>query len=101
MPRIASAEAKWNTDNVIYRNAPELFPDDIPEAIANAIQEAAVEAFRALKLRDYGRIDMRMRLRKKKCRKRAGSSGDGRSDIAGEQALNGWEFYVIEANPNA
>src|SRR5262249_5995837 len=37
VPRIASAEAKWDEDNKVYRKSPELFPDDIPELLAKAI----------------------------------------------------------------
>jgi D-alanine-D-alanine ligase len=100
-PRIASSEAKWEEDNPVYRNTPEIFPDDIPEAVAKAIQETAVEAFRALKLRDYGRVDLRLRrldgeggARKKKGSRKAAGNGSE------EAAHQDWEFHVIEVNPN-
>jgi D-alanine-D-alanine ligase len=101
-PRIASSEAKWENDNPVYRNAPEVFPDDLPEEVVKAIKDAAVEAFKLLKLRDYGRIDMRLRelngdgrKQKKKPKKKAnnGNSGD-------ESELQNWEFHIIEVNPN-
>jgi D-alanine-D-alanine ligase len=100
-PRIASSEAKWEDDNPIYRNTPEIFPDDLPEAVAKAIQDTAVEAFRALKLRDYGRVDFRLR--------RLNGEGGGRkkkgSRKSADEGANGadhqdWEFHVIEVNPN-
>ena len=101
-PRIASSEAKWENDNPVYRNAPEIFPDDLPEEISKAIHGTAVEAFKVLKLRDYGRIDMRLRRlnddgrkqKKKPKRKENNGNGGGKSD------LQDWEFHVIEVNPN-
>jgi D-alanine-D-alanine ligase len=100
-PRIASTEAKWEDDNPIYRNTPELFPDDLPEPVAKAIQDTAVEAFRALKLRDYGRVDLRLRrlngeggARKKKGGRKAAADGESAADH------QDWEFHVIEVNPN-
>lgn len=85
-PRIASSEAKWDEDSV-YKDAPEIFPVDISESLTQKIQEAAISAFKALKLRDYGRVDLRLR--------RA-------SETSGKKkpAVDGWEFYIIEVNPN-
>jgi len=48
--------------------------EDLDEEIATKLTETAIKAYRAVKLRDYGRIDMRV-------------SSKG-------------EVYVIEANPN-
>ena len=75
-PRIASSEAKWDEDSEGYK-APEIFPEDIPEAVYKSIQDAAIVAFKTLKLRDYARVDMRLRTSNKD-----------------------WEFFVIEVNPN-
>ena len=84
-PKIASAEAKWDeSESSRYKDAPEIIAEDLPPAVASALQAAAVDAFRALKLRDYGRIDMRLRRKE---------SGDAES-------LDGWEFFLIEVNPN-
>ena len=93
-PRIASSEAKWEDDNPIYQNTPELFPDDLSEEVVKAMQEAAVEAFRVLKLRDYGRVDMRLRTSGERKRK------TGRKDNGGNGVSKDWEFHVIEVNPN-
>ncbi len=92
VPKIASAEAKWD-ENSPASKAPQLFPDDIPEPVYKAIQDAAVEAFRALKLRDYGRIDMRL-----KQTKRGSTTGNGKTNKPG--MVHGWEFSLIEVNPN-
>src|SRR5262245_36786470 len=59
-PKFASSEAKWDEDSA-YSEAPQIFPTDLPEAVYSKIQEAAVAAFKVLKLRDYGRVDMRLR----------------------------------------
>ena len=59
IPKIASAEAKWDEESEAYK-APEVFPEDIPEPVYKKIQGAAINAFKALKLCDYGRVDMRL-----------------------------------------
>ena len=78
-PHFATAEAKWNKKTQAYR-APQRFPDDIPEQVVAEIQATAIEACRALRIRDYGRVDMRLR--------------------RNEQRDGAWEFFVIEVNPN-
>ncbi len=80
--KIASSDAKWDKKSAGYK-APERFPDDIPEEVVQRIAEAAINAFRSLKLRDYGRIDLRLVHPKTKAK-----------------APDAWEFFVIEANPN-
>ena len=60
------------------------------------MQEAAVEAFRVLKLRDYGRVYLRLRTSGERKRK-AGRKGSGNGPNA---ASPDWEFHVIEVNPN-
>ena len=97
-PRIASSEAKWEEDNIAYRNTPEIFPDDLPPDVVKAMQEAAVEAFRALKLRDYGRVDMRLRAGAGEPKRKTGRKGSGNDTAAG--STGDWEFHVIEVNPN-
>ena len=91
-PRIASSEAKWDEESV-YKDAPELFPGDIPEPVYAKMQEAAIQAFKSLKLRDYGRIDMRLR----HVVKETEPEPKEEETVAN---LESWEFYVIEANPN-
>jgi len=83
-PKFATAAAKWDCSSEGYQ-APEFFPSDIPEAIYARIQATAVDACRALRILDYGRVDMRLR------RKPGPGTGAGPDD---------WEFFVIEVNPN-
>jgi D-alanine-D-alanine ligase len=77
-PRIATWDAKWGTDGEgagdEFAGTESVFPKDLDPALDERIREVAVEAYHALRLRDYGRIDLRVT-----------PSG---------------EIYVIEANPN-
>jgi D-alanine-D-alanine ligase len=95
MPKIASSEAKWNEDSPLFREAPQLFPDDLPAPVVTALQTVAVNAYKALKLRDYGRIDMRLR---KKGVPRTTLSGVTREQLM--EGVDGWEIFLIEVNPN-
>lgn len=59
-PKIAGAEVKWEEDTEAYKTTKPFFPDDLDEATVTKLQETAVQAFQALQLRDYGRIDFRL-----------------------------------------
>ena len=77
-PRIASWEAKWGDDGegsgAEYAGTKSVFPADLDETLVERMQAVAVDAFRALRLRDYARVDMRVN-----------AAGD---------------VYVLEINPN-
>jgi D-alanine-D-alanine ligase len=73
-PRIAGAEVKWGKGTRAYRDTKSAVADDLPDETAALLQQTAVGVFQSLELRDYARIDMRLR-------------PDGR-------------VAVIEANPN-
>ena len=73
-PRIASRDVKFETDSEAYKLTKSRIAEDLDEQTVQKLSETAVAAYRAVKLRDYGRIDMRL-------------TADG-------------EVYVIEANPN-
>ncbi|HXD48086.1 MAG TPA: ATP-grasp domain-containing protein [Gemmatimonadaceae bacterium] len=77
-PRIASWEAKWGDDGegsgAEFAGTRSIFPEHLDAELGERMQRVAVEAFQALRLRDYARIDLR-----------ASASG---------------ELYVIEVNPN-
>jgi D-alanine-D-alanine ligase len=94
-PKIASAEAKWDAESPRFRDAPQVFPDDLPPDLTAEIARVALGAYRALKLRDYGRIDLR--LRKKSEDLRQTLSGRPREH---SPAFGGWEIFLIEVNPN-
>jgi D-alanine-D-alanine ligase len=81
-PKIASWEAKWgeggtgaaNETGEEFAGTKSVFPTDLSPELAARMQEVAVQAFQALRLRDYGRVDLRV-------------TPDER-------------IYVIEVNPN-
>src|SRR5215216_3054157 len=73
-PKIAGAEVKWAKGTGAYRDTKSFVPDDLSEDTVSLLQSTALAAYQALELRDYARIDMRLR-------------PDGR-------------VAVIEANPN-
>ena len=77
MPRIAGTEAKWEEEkNPEFKAAKEFVPEDViaDEVLMTKIRDAALGAWKALQIRDYARLDMRLR-------------ADGMP-------------YVIEVNPN-
>lgn len=73
-PKIASRDVKFETASRAYKLTKSKIAEDLDEPTTQKLCETALAAYRAVKLRDYGRIDMRLT-----------PSGD---------------VYVIEANPN-
>jgi len=74
MPRIAGTEVKWERETEAYKRTKPAIATDLDEDLARRLEETAIAAYRALELRDYGRIDMRV-------------TPEGK-------------IFVIEANPN-
>lgn len=74
MPRIAGYEVKFDTTTEAYKKTKSAPAKDMDEELVARIHETALTAFRVLKLRDYGRVDLRV------------------TDTG--------KIYVIEANPN-
>ena len=70
--RIASFDVKWEQGR--DKETSSIFPQDLSEELVKKMQETALAAFHALRLRDYARIDLRV-------------NEEG-------------EAYVIEVNPN-
>jgi D-alanine-D-alanine ligase len=81
-PKIASWEAKWgeggtgdaDEQGAEFTGTRSVFPSDVSEELVEKMQTVAVEAFNALRLRDYGRVDLRV--------------------------TDAGEIYVLEVNPN-
>jgi D-alanine-D-alanine ligase len=73
-PKIASYDVKFEKNTEAYKLTKSAIAENLDEKTVKKLQDTALAAYRALKLRDYGRIDMRL-------------------------APNG-DVYVIEANPN-
>src|SRR3990172_359651 len=59
--RLCSFDAKWNPDSEAYRLTGVRCPAEIDPALKRRIERAAVKTYKAIGLRDYGRIDMRVR----------------------------------------
>jgi D-alanine-D-alanine ligase len=73
-PKIAGKDVKWEKETEAYKVTKIAPAEDLEESTIKRLSETALSAYQALKLRDYGRIDMRL-------------SKKG-------------EVFVIEANPN-
>jgi D-alanine-D-alanine ligase len=73
-PRIASYRAKWDPKFRERHGIANVFPTDLEPGVVARLEEVGRTAYRALNLRDYARIDVRM-------------TPDGRA-------------FVLEANPN-
>ena len=77
-PKIASWQAKWGDDGAgsgaEFAGSESIFPTNVEPELVERMQRVAVDAFEALRLRDYARIDLRV-------------------TPAGE-------IFVIEVNPN-
>jgi D-alanine-D-alanine ligase len=59
-PRILGSEAKWDEDSVEYQGTQAVMPD-LPDEVKARLQEVAVNACRALMVRDYARVDLRLK----------------------------------------
>jgi D-alanine-D-alanine ligase len=59
-PKIAGSEVKWEEETEAYKKTKAFFPEDLDEGLVSRIQDVAVQAYQALQLRDYGRIDFRL-----------------------------------------
>jgi D-alanine-D-alanine ligase len=73
-PRIVSYEAKWLSGSEDDLGTVPVLHPILPTAVAARVRRVATEAFRAVGVRDYGRVDVRL-----------GSSGIP---------------YVVDVNPN-
>jgi D-alanine-D-alanine ligase len=58
-PRIADAKAKWEKGTAEYRGTRSVLAD-IPADLTAKLNQAAIGAYRALRVRDYGRVDFRV-----------------------------------------
>ncbi|MGE5323014.1 MAG: D-alanine--D-alanine ligase family protein [Actinomycetota bacterium] len=74
MPKVAGTEVKWDKDSEAYKVTKSAPVEDLDEKTTELLSKTALSAYQILKLRDYGRIDMRLTPK--------------------------GEVYVIEANPN-
>jgi D-alanine-D-alanine ligase len=59
--RVVDFDAKWNLESFQYNHTPARCPTDLDEPVAERLRSTALAAYRALRCRDYGRIDTRVR----------------------------------------
>src|SRR5690348_11263270 len=59
-PRIAGSEVKWEEDTEAYKKTRPFVPEDLDAEMVKRLSDAAIQAYQALQLRDYGRIDFRL-----------------------------------------
>lgn len=59
--RLCTFDAKWNPESEAYRLTSVQCPVEMEPVLRRRIEKAASNTFRALRLRDYGRIDIRVR----------------------------------------
>jgi D-alanine-D-alanine ligase len=59
--RLCSFDAKWNPESDAYRLTGVQCPALVDPVLKRRIERVAVKAYQALRLRDYGRIDIRVR----------------------------------------
>ncbi len=59
-PRIVSYEAKWSPGSAADLGTRPVLHPELPAGLAAKVRRAAQDAFRAVGLRDYGRVDVRL-----------------------------------------
>jgi D-alanine-D-alanine ligase len=58
-PNILDTKAKWDKESPEYKGS-KVVVAQIDKALESRIQKVALDAYRALRVRDYGRVDLRM-----------------------------------------
>jgi D-alanine-D-alanine ligase len=59
-PRVLDAKAKWDKKSVEYKGTQAIFPPDLSDELRARLEQVALSAYRALRVRDYGRVDLRV-----------------------------------------
>jgi D-alanine-D-alanine ligase len=59
--RLVGYDAKWTKGSFEFEHTPSRCPAPVDDDLAERIRRVAMAAYRALHLRDYGRIDLRVR----------------------------------------
>ena len=60
VPRIVSYDAKWTNGSVDDLGTVPVLHPALPNTVAARVRRAAADAFRAIGVRDYGRVDVRL-----------------------------------------
>ena len=57
--KVYSSNAKWEKDSKEYKGTKAIIAD-LPDELRARVQKVSLEAYRALRVRDYGRVDLRL-----------------------------------------
>ncbi|HET9226498.1 MAG TPA: ATP-grasp domain-containing protein [Thermoanaerobaculia bacterium] len=60
MPHVAGSKAKWSPESAEYKGTKSVLAKDLPDELRARLQKTAIDAARALRVRDYGRVDLRL-----------------------------------------
>lgn len=60
LPKVLDSRAKWNKRSVEYKGTKAIFPADLPDDLRARLEQVALSAYRCLRVREYGRVDLRM-----------------------------------------
>jgi D-alanine-D-alanine ligase len=58
-PRVLDAKAKWQENSAEYKGTKAVVAE-LPDETRAKLQKTALDAYRALRVRDYGRVDLRL-----------------------------------------
>ncbi|MEO8089973.1 MAG: D-alanine--D-alanine ligase [Gemmatimonadales bacterium] len=59
VPKVLDSKAKWDETSKEYKGTKSVLAN-LPDELRARLQKVAVDAFRALRVRDYGRVDLRL-----------------------------------------
>ncbi len=59
VPKVLDSKAKWDEGSQEYKGTKSVLAS-LPDELRARLQKVAVDAFRALRVRDYGRVDLRL-----------------------------------------
>src|SRR4029079_5740894 len=58
-PRVLDSKAKWSKESAEYKGTKSVLPD-VDDELRARLQKVSLDAYRALRVRDYGRVDLRL-----------------------------------------
>jgi D-alanine-D-alanine ligase len=59
VPKVMDSKAKWDERSDEYKGTKSVIAN-LPDELRARLQKVAVDAYRALRVRDYGRVDLRL-----------------------------------------
>jgi D-alanine-D-alanine ligase len=59
VPHVLDSKAKWDENSAAYKGTKSVLAD-LPDELRAKLQKVSVDAYRALRVRDYGRVDLRL-----------------------------------------